>query len=274
MGPRIGIIAGAGQFPLRALEMAKTRGYTCVVAGIRGETLPELKLRADAFEWFGREDMVKLLAFFKSQDVGETVLVGKVEPRILFQKESQDEALSRILARAKDRRPTSVLNSFIGFLASQGIAVKDPGFLLEPYFCPEGVLTRSPLSPQILEEIEFGWAQAKVVADLDIGQTVIVKDKAIVAVEALDGTDETIARAGRLAGEAVVAIKVGRTDQDMRIDVPAVGLETLKSLAKVRAAALVFEAFKVLFFEKEEALALAEANKIAVVARSEGSPYG
>jgi hypothetical protein len=118
-----------------------------------------------------------------------------------------------------------------------------------------------------MEDIEFGWAQAKVVADLDIGQTVVVKDKAIVAVEGMEGTDETIKRAGRLAGEGVVAIKVGRTQQDMRIDVPAVGLETMRSLAIVRAAALSFEAQKVLFFDKEEALALADANRISVIAK-------
>lgn len=252
---------------MQALEMAKSQGYACIVAGIRGEALPELKLKADAFEWVGPAELVKLLTFFKSQDVRETVLAGKVEPRVLFQKESHDEALSLLLAQVKDKTPSSVIQSLIGYLTSQGIAVKDPGFLLEAYFCPEGVLTQTPPSQRIMEDIAFGWAQAKVVADLDIGQTVVVKDKAIVAVEGMEGTDETIKRAGRLAGEGVVAIKVGRTQQDMRIDVPAVGLETMRSLAIVRAAALSFEAQKVLFFDKEEALALADANRISVIAK-------
>jgi len=108
---------------------------------------------------------------------------------------------------------------------------------------------------------------ARSIADLDIGQTIVVKDKAIVAVEAMEGTDETIRRAGRLAGPGIVAIKVGRTRQDMRIDVPAVGLETMRVLVAVHGAALVFEAGRVPFFQKEEALALADANGIAVLAR-------
>ncbi len=247
--------------------MAKSQGYTCIVAGIRGEALPELKLKADAFEWVGPAEFVKLLTFFKSQDVRETILAGKVEPRVLFQRESHDEVLSLLLGQVKDRTPGSVIQSLIGHLTSQGIAVKDPGFLLEPFLCPGGVLTRTPPSQRVMDDIEFGWSQAKVIADLDIGQTVVVKEKVVVAVEGLEGTDETIKRAGGLAGEGVVVIKVGRTRQDMRIDVPAVGLETMKSLAAIRAAALSFEAQKVLFFEKEGALALADANRISVIAK-------
>lgn len=268
MGPRIGIIAGSGRFPLQALDMAKSLGYTCVVAGIRGEALPELKIKADAFEWVGTDELFKLLTFFKSQDVRETVLVGKVEPRVLVQKDLQDEELARLLVRAKDKTPTAVLNSLVNYLTAQGVTVKDPTFLLESFFCPEGVLSRTTPSPGILEDIGFGWPLAKAVADLDIGQTVVVKSRAIVAVEGMEGTDEAIKRAGRLAGEGLTALKTRRTRQDPRIDLPAVGLETITNLVKIRAAALCFEALGVAFFQKEEALALADEHGLVVMAKS------
>ena len=267
MGPRIGIIAGSGRFALQALDMAKGLGYVCVVAGIRGEALPELKIKADAFEWVGTDELFKLLTFFKGQDVREAVLVGKVEPRVLIQKDLQDEELARLLVQAKDKTPTAVLSSLIEYLAAQGIAVIDPTFLLDPFFCPEGVLTGTAPSTGMLEDIGFGWPLAKAVADLDIGQTVIVKSRAIVAVEGMEGTDETIKRAGRLAGEGLTVLKTRRTRQDPRIDLPAVGLETIKSLLKVRAAALCIEANGVAFFQKEEALALADGHGIVVMAK-------
>lgn len=268
MGPRIGIIAGSGRFPLQALDMAKSLGYTCVVAGIRGEALPELKIKADAFEWVGTDELFKLLTFFKSQDVREALLLGKVEPRVLVQKDLQDEELVRLLVRAKDKTPTAVLSSLVDYLAAQGVTVKDPTFLLESFFCPEGVLSRTTPSPGILEDIGFGWPLAKAVADLDIGQTVVVKSRAIVAVEGMEGTDEAIKRAGRLAGEGLTALKTRRTRQDPRIDLPAVGLETIRNLVKIRAAALCVEALGVAFFQKEEALALADEHGLVVMAKS------
>ena len=267
MGPRIGIIAGSGRFPLEALNIAKSLGFTCVVAGIRGEALPEIKLQADVFEWVGTDELFKLLTFFKSQDVRETVLVGKVEPRVLVQKDLQDSELARLLVKAKDRTPTTVLSTLIDYLAAQGVTVKDPTFLLESFFCPEGVLSRGTPSPEVVDDIEFGWPLAKTVADLDIGQTVVVKGRAIVAVEGMEGTDEAIRRAGRLAGDGVTALKSRRTRQDPRIDLPAIGLETIRNLVKIRAAALCFEALGVAFFQKEEALALADEHGLAVMAK-------
>jgi DUF1009 family protein len=267
MGLRIGIIAGAGRFALQAIERAKARGYVCVVAGIRGEALPELKIAADVFEWIGPTELEKLITFFKSQGVTETVFVGKVEPRTLVRRDGFDEGMSRLLSQVKDKTPTTILRTLIEVLTARGIRVKDPSFLLEPFLCPSGRLSAAAPPASIEEDAAFGWALARSVADLDIGQTIVVKDKAIVAVEGMEGTDETIRRAGLLAGPGIVALKVGRTRQDMRIDVPAVGLETMRALVAVHGAALVFEAGRVPFFQKEEALALADANGIAVLAR-------
>lgn len=267
MGTRIGIIAGSGRFPLQALESAKSLGYECVVAAIKDEAMPELAMAADAVEWFGLGELSKLLAFLKSRDIGETLLLGKIRPEALFDKGGHDELAAGLLAQIGDRTPAAVLGSFLGLLREQGISVADPTFLLEPHLCPEGVLTRAQPAPSVLADIDFGWRFAKAIADLDIGQTIIVKDRAVVAVEGMEGTDETIRRAGCLAGDGLVAVKVGRSGQDMRIDVPAVGLETLRNLIRVKAAALCFEALVVPFFQKDKSLALAEANGIAVLAK-------
>jgi hypothetical protein len=267
MGSRIGIIAGSGEFPLLALEEAKRLGFSCVVAGLRSEAVPDLKSRAEVFEWIGSAELEKMVSFFKSQGIREVIMVGKIDPRTVYKREHFDEALKQLVAQVKDKTPTSLLKSLIDYLGGQGIAVSDPTFLLAPFFCSEGVMTKAAPSPEVMEDIDFAWSKAKALADLDIGQTLIVKNKAILAAEGMEGTDEAIKRSGRLAGEGIVVVKVSRAHQDMRIDVPAVGLETMWNLVRVRAAALCIEALKVSFFQKEEALALADANGIAVVSR-------
>jgi len=267
MGTRIGIIAGSGRFPGQALESVKGLGYECVVAAIKDETMPEVAMAADSVEWFGIGELGKLTAFLKGRDVREVLVLGKIRPQALYDRGGHDELTAGLLARLGDRSPTAVLSALIEFLREQGITVVDPTFLLKAHVCPEGVLTKAGPAPNVQADIDFGWRFAKAIADLDIGQTIVVKDRAVVAVEGMEGTDETIRRAGRLAGHGLVAVKVGRSGQDMRIDVPAVGLETLRNLVRVRAAALCIEADVVPLFQREESLALAEANGIAVLAK-------
>jgi len=267
MGTRIGLIAGSGGFPLEALEEAKRLGYDCVVAGLRGEAVPDLEVKAPGFEWFELGEIQKLASFFLKQDVRDVVMVGKVDPRVLYTRPGVDDSAGRILAVVKDKTPTSLLRAFIEFLERQGISVKDPSFLIQSHLYPEGVLTDVTPGPDVLGDIDFGWTIAKTLADLDLGQTVVIKDRAVVAVEGMEGTNETIKRGGRLAGKGVVVVKVGRSVQDMRIDVPAAGIETLRNLVRVRAAALCIEVGKVPLFQKEEVIALARANGIAVIVK-------
>ncbi len=268
MGERIGLIAGAGESPLLALEEAVRQGLVCAVAGIRGEASPELKTRTAAFEWIGLTELDKLVSFFKGQGVRRAVMAGAIDPQAVLQpKETMDDALFQLIAQVRDKTPTRLIQSLIDYLGGQGISVVDPSFLLQPYFCPAGILSSAPPTPAILEDIEFGWERARRLADEDIGQTLIVKERAIVAVEGMEGTDETLKRAGRLAGEGIVMIKVARTRQDPRIDIPAVGLETMRGLIRVRAAALCFEAGRMPFFQKDESLLLADANGLAVLAK-------
>ncbi|MCX6565647.1 MAG: UDP-2,3-diacylglucosamine diphosphatase LpxI [Candidatus Aminicenantes bacterium] len=267
MGTRIGLIAGGGDFPLQALAEAKKRGCFCAVAALRGAATDELKREADAFEWFGPAELEKLVSFFKSHEIRDAVMLGKVEHRTIFQKDLQDEGLAPLLACLPDRSATTLLQSLIGYLQAHGLAVLDPSEFLAPFFCPEGILGAAAVSEAVGADAAYGWPLAKILADSDIGQTLVVKDRAVVAVEGMDGTDETIRRGANLAGDGVVVLKAGRTRQNARIDMPTVGLETMRTLAKARAAALVIEAARVPFFQKEEALELAARAGVAVLVR-------
>jgi UDP-2,3-diacylglucosamine hydrolase len=267
MGERLGVIAGSGPFALQALSLAKAQGYACVVAGVRGEAAPELQAAADAFAWFRPSELDELVAFFEGHGVRQVVLVGKVDPIVLARRDQGDPALAALLDRLPDATPTSVLLSLIGLLGSRGLAVRDPGFLIARFFRPAGRLGRIDPSPEAAADIAFGRPMARGLADLDIGQTVVVKGRTVVAVEGLDGTDETIRRAGRLAGPGCVVIKTSRTRQDQRVDVPGVGLETVRACLQAGAAALCIEAGKVAFFQLEESAALSDEGGLALIAQ-------
>ncbi len=267
MANRLGILAGSGNFPLLALIEAQNQGYFCAVAGFLGEADPALETRAEVFEWVGAGELAKLLAFLKNNGIREIILAGKVDPRSLYRADRFDEAAVKLLAQLKEKSPSRLVQALIGFLSGQGIEVMDPTFLLRRYFCPEGVLTESHPAAEIQQDIDFGWRKARTLADLDIGQTVVVKNGTVVAVEGVEGTDQVILRGGELAGPGIIAVKVSRTSQDPRVDLPGVGFKTIEALAKVRAAALCLEADRVVFFERAEALALANASHIAIVAR-------
>jgi DUF1009 family protein len=268
MGRRIGLVAGSGAIPRFVLEDARARGWSAAVAAVRGEADPGLAELADAFEWIGPWDVAGLVGFFRRARVGTVFLVGKVGPRTALESAGAEAAALELLAKAGDRTPGALLRVLIDHLAGQGLAVEDPGVFFERFLCPSGVLTGTEPVPAVLEDIGFGWPLVKRIADEEIGQTLVVKERAVVAVEGMEGTDRAILRAGHLAGGGTVVLKAGRRRQDPRIDLPAVGIGTVRSLVEARAAALCIEAEAVPFFQKEEALALADANGIAVLART------
>ncbi|MBN1939477.1 MAG: UDP-2,3-diacylglucosamine diphosphatase LpxI [Candidatus Aminicenantes bacterium] len=268
MGRRIGIIAGGGAFPLRALAEARKLGWSCPVAGLRGAAAEELEREAEAFIWVGPMEIEKLVSFFQDHSVTEAVMFGKVEHRTIFAGGFTAEAAAVLGLETPDLQPATLVKSLIETLAARGLKILDPSAFLAPYLCPEGVLGKSDGGGTVSADAAFGWPLVKALADLDIGQTMVVKKRAVVAVEGMDGTDETIRRGASLAGEGIVVLKTARTRQDARIDVPMVGLETVRVLIRVKAAALVIEAERVPFFQKDEALALADEAGLAVLARS------
>lgn len=268
MASRIGIVAGSGRFPGRAVQEALKRDMDCAVVSVSGALPDDFPVSKDVFLAAGPGDLEKITSFFRDLDIKDILLAGKVDPGTLLDPAALDrEARTLFESLGSERGPAAVLQVLIEYLARQGLRVIDPRPFLEPYFCGPGVLTAAPPSPQILRDMEFGWARARTLSDLDIGQTLVVRQGMVVAVEGLEGTDKTLERGGRLAGPGIVAVKVGRTCQDPRIDLPAVGLETVRILVDVCGAALCFEAKTVPFFDREESLRLADEAGLAIMAR-------
>jgi len=267
MGERIGIIAGSGAFVSRILLELKQKGVACVVVGVDGETAPELESQVSAFRWVKPGELGKAISFLKEESIQEVLMLGKLRPALLFNRHHFDRAAKHVWEKTENKSASGVLRAVIGYFEENGFEVRDPLPLLNPFFCREGVLTAAPPSASLLEDIDIGLGVARRLADLEIGQTVIVKDRIIVAVEGLEGTDRAILRGGELVGPGIVAVKAGRSEQDIRLDVPGVGLETIRTLIKARGAALGIEVDKVAFFEREEAVALAEAHGITIAVR-------
>ena len=172
MGERLGVIAGSGPFARQAIGLARERGYVPVVAGIRGEASGDLERTSESFAWIGLTDLEKLVAFFRNAGVREVVFVGKVDPAVLAGGDRADAALAAFLATVRDATPTAVLESLISVLSGRGFAVKDPTFLLQPYFRAAGLLGRIPPPPGAAADIAFGWPLVRALADLEIGQTI------------------------------------------------------------------------------------------------------
>jgi hypothetical protein len=267
MEPKLGVIAGSGGFPFHVCREAHSKGLVCVVAGIKGEAADVLERNVENFAWFGIHEIGNLIEFFKKNRVSDAVFAGKIDHRVVYKNEDLGNILPSFLGTDKDLTPTTLIQIAMRIFSAGGITIKDPTPYIESAFCEEGILTETKPSSEMEEEILFGWGIARKLADLDVGQTVILKGKAIVAVEGIEGTDETILRAGELAGKGIVAVKVSRTKQDPRIDLPAVGLETVKSLIQAGGLGLGFEARKIPFFQKEEAISLADSHGISIIAR-------
>jgi DUF1009 family protein len=268
MANRLGIIAGSGKFPFLALKEARKQGFICAVAGIRGDANPRLAAKADSFEWMEAGEISRLLDFFIANEIREAVMAGKIDPRSLYRVNARDGMARELLSQMKEGGgPAGLIKAVISFLGYRGIEIKDPTFLLRSHFCPEGILTDVRPSADTLRDIELGWKMARGLADLDIGQTVILKDGIVVAVEGIEGTDKAILRGAKLAGRGIVVVKVSRTLQDPRVDLPGIGLGTIRTLVKSGASTLCIEADRVVFFEREKALALANASQIAILAK-------
>jgi DUF1009 family protein len=267
MGNRLGIIASSGDLPSLIIEKAQKNGFTCVVAAIEGHTDRTIEDVIKPLRWFELWDIAGVISYYKANGVTEVVFAGKIDPRVIYNKEQFDPTALQIVDSGEDKKPASVIEKVIFFLEEQGLSVIDPTPFLSSFYCEEGVLTTTQPSDNIKSDIEFGWDIARNIAELDIGQTLVVKDRAIVAVEGMEGTDETIKRGGYLAGEGTTVVKVSRMNQDPRIDLPALGVTTVQSLVEAKSSAICFEADKMPFFQKQEALSLADENGISIIAK-------
>jgi len=273
MPTRIGLIAGEGNFPVTLAKAARSEGVAVVVFGIKGYASEELRQHADEMHFLKISELSKLIELSRGTGVRHLVLAGRVPHGILLLKQlTLDPRVIRLLATLPNKKADSLLKRAVDELEGEGFTVLNSTMFLKSCMPEEGILTpRVRPTEDILRDIEFGYPLAKELGRLDIGQTIAVKNQVVVAVEALEGTDNLIKRCGAIsgAGEGVVFIKVSKPRQDMRFDVPVVGLTTIKHLVAARAAALCVTAGSSLFFDRKEAVELAEKSHISIVARAD-----
>jgi len=264
---KIGLIAGNRKFPLLFAQSAKKKGYYIVAVAIRGDTDRSLNRLADKVHWVGLGELQKLIGIFKSEGITKVVMAGQVSPHRLFSKEvTQSKELQELLAAIKDKKADSIFGAVAARLNEAGLTLEDSRTFMEPFIPQKGTLTLRKPDFREWEDIYFGFDIAKAVAYLDIGQTVAVKDKTVIAIEAFEGTDRLIRRAGRVACGGIAVVKVSKPKQDMRFDIPVIGLNTIKNMVKAGARCLAVEAEKTLFLDQQPSIKLADRKGISIVA--------
>lgn len=263
---KYGLIAGNGRFPLLILEGARAQGVEVVVAAIKEETAPEVERLAARVEWMSVGQLGRLLGFFKREQVTHAIMAGQVKHHQIFRLQAlPDLKMVKLLARLATKNTDSLLGAVAEALGAEGITVIASTTFLEDSLARVGALTRRSPTKDEMADIEFGLQMAREVARLDIGQTIAVKDRAVVAVEAMEGTDAVIRRAGELTRQRpFVVVKVAKPNQDMRFDVPVIGVPTMEVMQRAGATAIHVTAEKTLLFDRDELLDFANRHKIAV----------
>lgn len=274
---RIGLIAGNGTFPMLVLDAARARGAEVVVAAIKEETFPEIEAHgAAAVYWMSLGELGRLIDTFKREGVHRAIMAGQVKHKQIFSSIRPDWRLAKLLLSLGTRNTDSLLGAVAKVLADEGITLEDSTSFLQPLLARPGVLSRRPPSPAEHKDIAYGRQVARHLAQFDIGQTVVVAEAACVAVEAMEGTDAAIERAGRimaaLEGDAstlrrrLTVVKVAKPNQDMRFDVPVVGVKTIEVMGQAGATCLALDAGKCLLLHGDAILAAADAADITLVA--------
>jgi hypothetical protein len=263
---RFGLIAGNGRFPFLVLEGARRAGFEVAVAAIKEETDPAIEKVADRLTWVGIGQLGRMIRFFKREGVEKAIMAGQVKHVQIFSGALPDVRMLKMLLSLPRRNTDALIGGVAAELASEGIELIDSTYFLQDQLPREGVLTRRAPSPAERADVEYGLEVAREIARLDLGQTIVVRARACVAVEAMEGTDETVRRAGRLARGRLTVVKVAKPNQDMRFDVPVVGLPTVETMVEAGATCLCLTAGKTLMFDREEMLRLADRHRVAVVA--------
>lgn len=269
---RLGLIAGNGRFPFLIVEAARHMGRPLSVVAIRDEAFPELEaeIRRDGgtVEWIAIGQLGRAITFLKNEGVTEAVMAGQVKHVRIFGDVMPDFTLLSVLMKLKSKNTDALISAVADVLQENGITLIDSTALLAPLLAPEGVLTARAPGESEQADLAFGYGMADAIAGLDIGQTIAVKDRAVVAVEAMEGTDAAIARAGQLAGRGFSVVKVAKPNQDMRFDVPVVGLPTIRAMRGAGGTALSIDAGRTLIFDREAFVAAADEAGIAVIGRA------
>ena len=273
----IGLIAGNGRFPLLVLDAARAAGYEVVVIAIKEETSPEIETRgAASIHWLSLGELSNLIEAFQREGVHRAIMAGQVKHKQIFSAIRPDWRLAKLLLSLTTRNTDSLLGAVAKVLADEGITLENSTWLLEPLLIKPGVLTRRAPTEQERKNMDYGRSVARQLAQHDIGQTVVIAESACVTVEAMEGTDATIERAGSLMrrlddaastlSRSLTVVKVAKPAQDMRFDVPVIGLATIEAMAHAGATCLAVEAGRTLLFDAAAILAAADRAGIALIA--------
>ena len=273
---QIGLIAGNGRFPFLVLDAARTLGHRVTVVAIREEADRALETAAAKaaeceLQWVSLGQLGRCISVLQDAGVTQAVMAGQVKHNKLFAGVIPDLTLLSVFKRLRARNTDALIAAVADVLSEHGIELIDSTSFLQPLLAKSGVLTNHVPTDQEQQDLEFGYEMADAIAGLDIGQTVVVKDRAVVAIEAMEGTDEVIARAGRLAGPGTCVVKVAKPSQDMRFDVPVVGLPTIEAMREAGAALLSIDAGRTLVLDGAEVFRKADSAEIAVVGRAQAA---
>jgi DUF1009 family protein len=274
---KLGIIAGNGKFPFLVLDAARAAGYEVVVVAIKEEAFPEIEQRgAASVYWLSLGELSKLIETFHREGVQHAVMAGQVKHKQIFSAIRPDWRLAKLLLSLTSRNTDSLLGAIAKVLADEGITLEKSTWLLEPLLGRPGILTGRPPTEQERKSIEYGRAVARQLVQYDIGQTVVIAESACVAVEAMEGTDATIERAGQIMrslhgdastlSRALTVVKIAKPNQDMRFDVPVIGVKTIEVMQTAGATCIALDAGKCLLLDGEQIIDAANAAGIAIVA--------
>jgi hypothetical protein len=276
---KLGLIAGNGKFPFLVLDAARAQGFEVVVAAIKEETFPEIASHgAAAVHWLSLGELSKLIEMFQREGVRRAVMAGQVRHKQIFSSIRPDWRLAKLLLSLTTRNTDSLLGAIAKVLADEGITLENSTWLLEPLLVKAGVLTVRRPSEQERKNIDYGLGVARKLAQDDIGQTVVIAESACVAVEAMEGTDATIERAGQIMrsmhgdastlSRALTVVKIAKPNQDMRFDVPVVGVKTIEVMQAAGAACLALDAGKCLLLDGQKVIDAANSAGVAIVAEA------
>jgi hypothetical protein len=271
---KLGLIAGNGRFPFLVLEAARSMGHEVTVVAIKEEAFKDLEEAAArpgpaaAVHWISLGQLGGWLKILKQAGVSRAVMAGQVKHTKIFGGIVPDMTALSVLTRLKSRNTDAIIAAVADVMREHGVELIDSTSLLQPMLASEGVMTERVPTPDELTDLEFGYRMADAIAGLDIGQTIAVKHQAVVAVEAMEGTDEVIARAGHLAGPGVRVVKVAKPKQDMRFDVPVIGFATIQAMRVAGASALSIDAGRTLVLDGDALVAAANEANISIVGRA------
>ena len=273
---RIGLIAGNGRFPFLVIDAARSLGHEVSVVAIREEADAGLESISGGksgveIHWISLGQLGRCIAILQAAGVSQVLMAGQVKHTKLFAKVVPDLTFLSVLNRLRNRNTDSLISAVAAVLSENGIELVDSTTFLKPLLASAGELTKRNPSEDEASDLAFGYEMADAIADLDIGQTIVVKDRAVVAVEAMEGTDDVIIRAGQLAGRGACVIKVAKPEQDMRFDVPVVGVATIRSMQEAGATVLSVDEGRALMLDGDAVIESADEAQIAIVGRSRGS---